>query len=273
MSRPKFVLACLVVALFAGDARAITIGWWNARPWTSPGTNPCGDLCDRDWALGAMEHLLPGQVAAAFRELIRETEPVPYAVSTGDTILAMTYAKGGTPFVDRTWRIADFADGVTYDSAGYFVHEDDVTYRFVRVEACGNWAIIIAPQPFPEAGLLMMDALPPLVPAPRRGPSYAQTVLGGPSTGGFPGFVGGFIGGGGGSPPAYELPYTPPPPSTPPSENPGPPSVIPLPTTILLLGAALAVLASFGVRSRNAMVRIRSFSARQPRCVDWDASG
>lgn len=55
------LVACLSVVWPAGETAAIPIGWGSARPWTTPGTNPCGELCDREWALHAMQHLIPNR--------------------------------------------------------------------------------------------------------------------------------------------------------------------------------------------------------------------
>ena len=115
-----------------------------ARAWRNPGTNPCGLLCDREWALEEMVSagVLPHPVSEKLRHAIDESEPVPFYVSSGDEIAAMTYAKNGTPYLDPSPRVAQFADGESFRSEGYFVTDGEAGYWFIKIEHCGNWALL-----------------------------------------------------------------------------------------------------------------------------------
>lgn len=240
------VLPCLFVVWLAGNAAATTIGWGPVKPWTNPGTNRCGQLCGREWALDAMQHVLPDHVASELREAIRETDPEMYFVTSGDMIAAMSYAKEGVPYVDRTPRVAAFKGGVSYRSEGYIAHGFDAIYRFVRVEECGNWAIIV----LPLEGLLTMEGMGTLEDAPG---DFLATVTGGTSTtDGGPHSVGApLFGGGAGRRLGTGAPIVPPslPPLVTPPSAAGPlPLVVPLPVSIILLGTALAGLAGLAFR-------------------------
>ena len=134
--------------IIASGANAATIDGdlQSARPWTTSGTSPCNGLCDRDWALARMREFLPEEAFRQLETLSRYGAPSEYYVSSGDTILAMTYAKGGTAYLDPSLRVARFPDGTSYHSVGYLaVVNHDVGYRFVRIDLCGNWALIVDP--------------------------------------------------------------------------------------------------------------------------------
>ncbi len=134
---------------FAAEASAVTlsrIGHGGARTWSQPGTNPCGNLCQPDWALARMRRLMPPEVHDELARRLATSVPAKrYRVATGDRIIAMSYAKGGVPFLEVAERMAQFPPAVRYEALGYSVVHDDFLYRFVRIAACGNWALIVAP--------------------------------------------------------------------------------------------------------------------------------
>ena len=201
--------------------------------------------------MGASCHAAPHpkSVLSELQDRIRKTDPLPYFVSSGDMIVAMTYAKRGVPYVDESPRVAAFQEGVAYRAEGYLAHAADWIYRFVRVEKCGNWTMIVQPL----AGFLSMDALG--LPEVASGGLYAPVAgasttggsripggrpgLGGPGLGGGPGFGGGPGG-------DYTLPPVLPPQVTPPAQPEPPLSVIALPPSMVLLASALA--GAFGLR-------------------------
>ena len=185
------LLAALGPGLVGADASAVTLGTGTPRPWTTPGTNPCRDLCGAEWALDRIRTVMPANIHA---ELARRLEAgdaaVPYQVTTGDLILAMSYAKAGTPYMDFSNRVAQFPPDVRYPARGYAVLQDGMLYRFVQVAACGNWALIVERM---EAAVPTLGAGPLLLPGP------GGALLGGGGIGrGGGGGIGGGIGGGGG---------------------------------------------------------------------------
>lgn len=115
--RRAFLLA-LGLAVAGRGAGAVTIGAAGPRPWTTPGTNPCGGPCDRDWALGQMRQAMPAEVHAELTRRIAAGEPsVADAVATGDRIVAMSYAKDGVPYVELSERVARFPAGCAISPA------------------------------------------------------------------------------------------------------------------------------------------------------------
>lgn len=248
MANHKTILGlALLATLFSTlDGHPITVAppLGEARPWTHPGTNPCGSLCERDWALEQMVSagIIPDAVHSLLRQEITDGQPVAYYVASGDRIAAMTYAKNGIPFLDPSPRIAQFPEDRSYESAGYFVSHGGTGYWFVRIDYCGNWALILSPM------TALFDEVP-LVFSP-GGIGTNAPIAGGaitpagnqvssrlPGGGGiaFPSFPGGggiLVPGGGGGGPDQSAPAP-------------PAAVIPLPSPLYLLGSALTALIVF----------------------------
>lgn len=143
-ARAILMLSVLGPAILAGDASAVTVPPDEPRPWTRPATNPCRELCGARWALDRMHGLMPVELHEELaRRMHAGDATTEYLVATGDDIRAMSYAKEGVPFVDFSRRVAQFPQDVRYPAHGYFVAHDGLLYRFVRIEACGNWALIV----------------------------------------------------------------------------------------------------------------------------------
>jgi hypothetical protein len=142
------LLATLLAALLGGEAPAVTVQADAPRPWTRPGANPCNGVCGDRWALERMRNVMPAEV---HDELARRFDAgeaqTDYLVGTGDDIRAMSYAKGGEPFVDFSRRVAQFPPGVDHPARGHAVMHQGVLYRFVQIAACSNWALIVAQDP------------------------------------------------------------------------------------------------------------------------------
>lgn len=240
MERLVWLFAFLLCIILHGqwtDVRAATLGQAGpaARPWTTPGTNPCNDLCDRDWALAGMREFLP---TAAYRQLewlTRYGTPADYHVSSGDTILAMTYSKGGIAYLDPSLRVAQFPEGTSYHSVGYLAVVDDTGYRFVRIDLCGNWALIVES----SGGMSSLDEIQPGLEKQlsRVGDPVIGSVIGSIDGGNDGGVL---VPGTGGTPP--------PPFVTVPGHIPPPVLTIPVPAALYLLGTALCALFLIGAR-------------------------
>lgn len=243
MRRLESLIAFLLCIFFIAhwtEASAATLGRTEpvARPWTTPGTHPCNDLCDRDWALAKMRDFLPAEAYRQLEQLTLYGTPAEYYVSSGDTILAMTYSNGGIAYMDPSLRIARFPEGTSYHASGYLAVVDDTGYRFVRIDLCGNWALIVGP----SGGMLSSGEIVPGIDGGLR-----DLVIGSV----FGGIYGGIYGGtlvphtGGRIPlaPFLVVPGRPQPPVL---------TVVPLTATLYLLGTAVAALFVVGGRRRSA---------------------
>ena len=223
--------AATAICLIATSADAAT----SPRPWSNPGTNPCRDLCPEDWSIERMRDagVLPGDLL----EMLQLAPPAAYPVEDGDLIVAMTYARDGRPYLDTEHRIADFE--LPYKAYGYSAIWRGRVWRLLKVEACGNWALLVSGPTVAES---IRPGRPGLV-VPISLPSGGGSAGGAGGGGG--GAGGGSGGGGGGSRPVpipIFLPGVPPGPEVP-SLPPTPIiSPISLPGTLGLLIAALAAL-------------------------------
>ena len=154
LRRRAGALVLLAALAFADETPAVTIAPGGTRTWSQPGTNPCRDLCHPDWALARMRALMPRDVHDELVRRLAASVPVGrHYVSTGDRIVAMSYAKRGVPFVEIAERVAQFPSEVRYEARGYAVAYDGLLYRFIRIAACGNWALLVAPLAMPPAAV------------------------------------------------------------------------------------------------------------------------
>lgn len=238
LRRRAGTLVLLAAFAFAAETPAVTVGPGGLRTWSHPGTNPCRDLCHPDWALARMRPLMPPDVHDELVRRLGASIPVGrYYVSTGDRILAMSYAKRGVPFLELVERIAQFQPEVRYEARGYAVAHDGLLYRFVRIAAGGNWALIVAP----------------LVVQPAVVWSNAPVRLAVPGLGGVL-FGGRAITGSGGAvllaqpPRGYPLLHT-------------LPTSMPPPSALWLLGSALAALGALRLLRGQKPIRDRMIEA------------
>lgn len=203
--RRRIIPNNLILAAGLGLCLSAPVAAYQVDIWTGAGPNACRSACSLEWALTRLTAQERALVEAA---MIAQPFAEPLAVPDGAVFTMMSYQKNGQPIAYRRTTIAvldqpELAYGWVLDG-----------FAFVRLEACGNWAILIYDQP-PE-------------PKPRWTPPkdddcrqcrWAWFPFGG--------------GGGGGDDPR--------PPGQPP-ENP-PVTPIPLPATVwALLASMLAVL-------------------------------
>lgn len=215
--------AAVLLALASPAAAATVV------TWSGPGPNACnteGDHCSLEWA----RQQLSVKQQAEF-SLARKRNPLPQylPIYDGDVIPLMAYAKGGVPHMDRRGTLA------TIDAPESAWGWQMDGWTFVRIDACGNWAVVVTGKAKRLADASLVLAAGTVIPR------------GGLGSGGG-GFGGGGGGAGGGTPPICIvcLPVVIPPVIVPPIEPP-PPAPIPLPATGWLLLLALGFLFRKGI--------------------------
>lgn len=192
-----------ILALLMGTpAAAATV-----HTWSGAGPHACRDACSQEWAI---EQLSPAERAQLEEAMRDHPEPEAIAVSDGDVFTLMSYAPDGEPVAYRTTTVAaldhvEWADGWVLDG-----------WSFVKLRACGNWAIIAHGQSIPVMSY-QPAATPPVVVVPPR--PWTPWV-----------------------PPSTPVPWNPP--VEPCCVTPEPPPVapVPLPAPVLLLAGAFASL-------------------------------
>jgi hypothetical protein len=137
------VLAPLLGSLAALPAAAVTSGT-APLAWNGPGPASCNAACDRGWAFDKMRAVMPHQVFTHLRKHIHtDSQAADYPIATGSVIVAMSYVKDGSPAIDFTRRVAQLPAGIDYAAEGHAVEHDGRIYRFIRIAASGDWALIV----------------------------------------------------------------------------------------------------------------------------------
>ncbi|RMH49963.1 MAG: hypothetical protein D6686_06935, partial [Alphaproteobacteria bacterium] len=131
------------VLLFLARAEAAGL-----RPFT-PGGAPCAGACSQEWA--EAQTGAPGGT------------PVPMKAMPGQVILWMSFARGGVPH--GSWEGRFVAGEQPLTGIGYEFERDGRRLVLMRLDACQNWAILVAETP----PVLAREAPPdPARPDPRR---------------------------------------------------------------------------------------------------------
>jgi hypothetical protein len=196
------MIRAIALCLLASPAAAST-----AHVWSGPGPNACIDRCTEQWGKNELSDAQRAELAG-----VQARNPLPQylPVEDGDYIPLMAYFKDRA-IMDRHGTIA------VLDAPSPAWGWQMRGWRFVRIDACGNWAVVIdrAAKPLP--------AVAPVL--PRTAPEHLTSSVQAPS--------------GGGWPPLTVLP----PVGSPavPPVTPGP-SPVPLPATGLLLLLALGLI-------------------------------
>ncbi|MCU9837800.1 hypothetical protein OEZ49_08480 [Ruegeria sp. WL0004] len=101
--------------------------------WSGAGPNACRGACSQEWAIGQLNEAERAELAAA---RIAAPDPQPFVVENGDVFTMMSYQKKGRPVAYRTYTVADLGEPEL--AHGWSMNG----WSFVRLEACGNWAIV-----------------------------------------------------------------------------------------------------------------------------------
>lgn len=201
-----YLLACALVGTWIGIVTAAPAESATVRMYT-PGGAPCGDACTYEWAVEQFG--------------VPEGEPARMVIPAGSFVTQMSYAKDGVPYsMTDSAVLAEDEPGI-----GYYFERDGATFMMVRLDVCGNWAVMTPPA----------VVITPLAPTP----IYTTFITPPPTTPWTPPPWTPVCVGCGPNPPP------PPPPPPPCCEPPPPPSPVPMPASVLLLGGAVAGLTLF----------------------------
>ncbi len=206
------MIRAIALCLLASPAAAST-----AHVWSGPGPNACIDRCTEQWGKSELSDAQRAELAE-----VQARNPLPQylPIEDGDYIPLMAYFKDRA-IMDRHGTIAVL--GEPESAWGWQMRG----WRFVKIDACGNWAVVIdrAAKPLPAVAPVVPRTAPVLrtssVQLSRGGGWATRTVL--PPVG---------------------------PPVTPPVPSPGP-SPVPLPATGLLLLLALGLMKSLNRRGTD----------------------
>jgi len=151
--------ALLALALLCQPASAAVI-----ETWSGPGPNACRDRCTLEWA---ETQLTDDELAQLKAKQEEQPDPALFLVEDGTVFTLMSYFKDGKPIAYRTWTVAALTEFET--AWGWDMGE----WAFVRLDACGNWAIIkkgttipVLSVPKPIAPSVQVFLTPPVTPAP-----------------------------------------------------------------------------------------------------------
>lgn len=194
----------LLLMLLASPATAATVATWSGA-----GPHACLGRCSQEWAVA---QLSPAEREELEALMVQQPDPGLVIIEDGDVFSLMSYFKDGEPVAYRTMTVAALSSPET----GVGWHLDG--WSFVRLDACGNWAIVkhgeripvlsYRPETPPSVSVWYPPSTPPVWnPPPWEPPVVCCTVI---------------------------VPPPPPPPT---------PAPVPLPVPALLLGGALASFA------------------------------